>query len=102
MAKAKKEPRAEKLSKKELSKTVFEKLSGSISEYHLKGKKQKKRLEKVSKLLAGDIAKVLKKEHAEKDGKVAHNVEEQPTTRRKKTRRAKKSAKAEKAVAAES
>jgi hypothetical protein len=36
MAKAKKEPRAEKLSKKELSKAVFEKLSGSISEYHLK------------------------------------------------------------------
>lgn len=102
MAKAKKEPRAEKLSKKELSKTVFEKLSGSISEYHLKEKKQKKRLEKVSKQLAGDIAKVLKKEHAQKDEKIVHNGQEHTTTRRKKARRAKKSAKAEKAVAAES
>ena len=101
MAKAKKEPRAEKLSKKELSKTVFEKLSGSISEYHLKEKKQKKRLEKVSKLLAGDIAKVLKKEHVEKDEQ-ALNGQAHTTTRSKKARRAKKSAKTEKAVAAES
>jgi len=101
MAKAKKEPRAEKLSKKELSKTVFEKLSGSISEYHLKEKKQKKRLEKVSKLLAADIAKVLKKEHPQKDGQ-AHDKPAHTTTRRKKARRSKKPAKAEKAVAAES
>jgi hypothetical protein len=101
MAKAKKEPRAEKLSKKELFKTVFEKLSGSISEYHLKEKKQKKRLEKVSKLLAGDIVKVLKKEHVEKDPQ-ALNGQEHTATRSKKARRAKKSTKIEKAIAAES
>ena len=108
MAKAKKEPRADKLSKKELSKKVFEQLSGSISEYHLKEKKQKKRLEKVSKLLAGDIAKVLKKETAHKDDHDhnghEHNGQAHTTTRRKKARRPKKSksTKAQKAVAAES
>jgi len=75
----------EKSSKKELSKLVFEKLSGSLNDYHLKEKKLETRLQKVSKRLASDIVKHLKKE----------------TPKSEKTAPRKKSAKKEKAVAAE-
>ena len=66
MSKAKKLPVTEKnskeLSKKELSKVVFEKLSGSLTDFQLKEKKLETRLIKVSKRLAADIVKLLKKE----------------------------------------
>ena len=61
MSKAKKQPVAKKSSKKELSKVVFEKLSGSLTDFHLKEKKLENRLEKVSKRLASDIVKLLNK-----------------------------------------
>lgn len=79
MSKAKKQTAAKKSSKKELSKVVFEKLTGSLTDYHLKDKKLENRLEKVSKRLAGDIVKLLKKE-APKSDKTADK-----TARRKKT-----------------
>jgi hypothetical protein len=61
MSKAKKQAVAEKSSKKELSKLVFEKLTGSLTDFHLKEKKLEIRLEKVSKRLASDIVKSLRK-----------------------------------------
>lgn len=67
MSTIKKQPAPGKVSRKKLSKVVFEKLSGSLTDYHLKDKKLENRLEKVSKLLAGDIVKVLKKEAPKKD-----------------------------------
>ncbi len=80
MSKAKKLPATEKLSqkelsKKELSKVVFEKLSGSLTDFQLKEKKLETRLVKVSKRLAADIVKLLKKETPKTD----------KTARRKKT-----------------
>ena len=85
MSKAKKQAAQEKPSKKELSKAVFEKLSGSLNDYHLNEKKLETRLQKVSKRLASDIVKHLKKDTPKK---------EKPAPR-------KKSAKKEKPVAAE-
>jgi hypothetical protein len=67
MSTIKKQPTSGKVSKKKLSKVVLEKLTGSLTDYHLKDKKLENRLEKVSKLLAGDIVKVLKKETPKKD-----------------------------------
>jgi hypothetical protein len=74
MSKAKKLPATEKLSqkelsKKELSKVVFEKLSGSLTDFQLKEKKLETRLVKVSKRLAADIVKLLKKETPKTDKK---------------------------------
>jgi hypothetical protein len=72
MSKAKKQAVsevAEKPSKKELSKVVFEKLSGSLNDFHLKERKLETRLQKVSKRLASDIVKLLKKEAAPKSDK---------------------------------
>jgi hypothetical protein len=84
MSKAKKLPATEKLSKKELSKkelskVVFEKLSGSLTDFQLKEKKLETRLVKVSKRLASDIVKLLKKETPGTDKKT------DKTARRKKT-----------------
>lgn len=67
MSKAKKLPASEKLSKKELSKVVYEKLSGSLTDFQLKEKKLETRLEKVSKRLAADIVKLFKKETPKTD-----------------------------------
>jgi hypothetical protein len=67
MSTTKKPSATGKVSRKKLSKVVYEKLSGSLTDYHLKDKKLENRLEKVSKLLAGDIVKVLKKERPKKD-----------------------------------
>ncbi|MBO9205176.1 MULTISPECIES: hypothetical protein [Niastella] len=67
MSTTKKQPASGKVSKKKLSKVVYEKLTGSLTDYHLKDKKLENRLDKVSKQLAGDIAKVLKKEAPKKD-----------------------------------
>jgi len=67
MSTTKKQPASGKVSKKKLSKVVLEKLTGSLTDYHLKDKKLENRLEKVSKQLAGDIVKVLKKETPKKD-----------------------------------
>lgn len=67
MSTTKKQPASGKVSKKKLSKVVLEKLSGSLTDYHLKDKKLENRLEKVSKLLASDIKKELKKETPKKD-----------------------------------
>jgi len=67
MSKAKKQATSEKPSKKELSKAVFEKLSGSLNDYHLKEKKLETRLQKVSKRLASDIVKHLKKDAPKSD-----------------------------------
>jgi len=67
MSNTKKLPVAGKVSKKKLSKVVLEKLTGSLTDYHLKDKKLENRLEKVSKLLAGDIVKVLKKDAPKKE-----------------------------------
>jgi hypothetical protein len=67
MSTTKKQPASGKVSKKKLSKVVLEKLTGSLTDYHLKDKKLENRLEKVSKLLAGDIVKVLKKETPKKE-----------------------------------
>lgn len=74
MSTTKKQPASGKVSKKKLTKVVLEKLTGSLTDYHLKDKKLETRLEKVSKLLAGDIVKVLKKETPKK---------EKPTRRKK-------------------
>ena len=51
-----------KLSKKEFSKTVFARLTSSLSEFNLKEKKLERRLKKVSKELASDILKKSEKE----------------------------------------
>jgi hypothetical protein len=67
MSTTKKQPASGKVSKKKLSKVVLENLTGSLTDYHLKNKKLENRLEKVSKLLAGDIVKVLKKETPKKE-----------------------------------
>jgi hypothetical protein len=67
MSKAKKQIVSEKPSKKELSKVVYEKLSGSLIGFPLKEKKLENRLEKVSKRLASDIVKLLKKETPKSD-----------------------------------
>jgi hypothetical protein len=69
MSKAKKQAVAvpEKPSKKELSKVVFEKLSGSLTDFHLNEKKLDNRLGKVSRRLASDIVKLLKKEKPKND-----------------------------------
>ena len=67
MSKAKKQAAPEKPSKKELSKLVFEKLSGSLTDFHLKEKKLETRLEKVSKRLASDIVKLYRKEAPKTD-----------------------------------
>jgi hypothetical protein len=67
MSTTKKQPASGKVSKKKLSKVVLEKLTGSLTDYHIKDKKLENRLEKVSKLLAGDIVKVLKKETPKKE-----------------------------------
>ncbi|AEV99046.1 hypothetical protein A4D02_10830 [Niastella koreensis] len=72
MSTTKKQPASGKVSKKKLSKVVLEKLSGSLTDYHLKDKKLENRLEKVSKLLAGDIVKVMKKETPKKE-KATHS-----------------------------
>jgi hypothetical protein len=80
MSKAKKlpateKPSKEKLSKKQLSKVIFEKLSGSLTDFQLKEKKLETRLDKVSKRIASDIVKLLKKE----------TPKTEKTARRKKT-----------------
>jgi hypothetical protein len=62
MSKVTKQAVPEKPSKKELSKLVFEKLTGSLTDFHLKEKKLENRLVKVSRRLASDIVKSLKKE----------------------------------------
>lgn len=63
MSKEKTQPLAtENPSKKELSKVVFTKLTGSLTEFNLTDKKLESRLEKVSRRLASDIVKLLKKE----------------------------------------
>ncbi|THU39235.1 hypothetical protein FAM09_12030 [Niastella caeni] len=68
MSKAKKQQvPAEKPTKKELSKLVFEKLSGSLTDFQLKEKKLENRLEKVSRRLAADIVKLYKKETPKSD-----------------------------------
>jgi hypothetical protein len=72
MSKAKKLPAPEKtakekLSKKKLSKVVYEKLTGSLTDFQLKEKKLETRLDKVSKRLAADIVKLLKKEKPKSD-----------------------------------
>jgi hypothetical protein len=67
MSKAKKQAASEKTSKKELSKLVFEKLSSSLADFHLNEKKLGNRLEKVSRRLASDIVKLLKKETPKSD-----------------------------------
>ena len=72
MSKAKKLPAPEKaakeqLSKKKLSKVVYEKLTGSLTDFHLKEKKLETRLDKVSKRLAADIVKLFKKETPKTD-----------------------------------
>jgi ribosomal protein S17E len=67
MSKVKKLPVPEKLSKKKLSKVVFEKLSGSLTDFQLNEKKLETRLDKVSKRLAADIVKLLKKETPKTD-----------------------------------
>jgi hypothetical protein len=85
MSTTKKQPASGKVSKKKLTKVVLEKLSGSLTDYHLKDKKLENRLEKVSKLLAGDIVKVMKKE----------------TPKKEKTTSSKKAAKKEKAAVAQ-
>jgi hypothetical protein len=84
MSKAKKapateKPSKEKLSKKQLSKVVYEKLTGSLTDFQLKEKKLETRLDKVSKRLASDIVKLLKKETPKTD----KNTDK--TERRKKT-----------------
>ena len=56
-----------KVSKKKLSKVVLEKLTSSLTDFHLKDKKLENRLEKVSKRLADDIVKGLKKDTPKKD-----------------------------------
>ncbi|OQP44579.1 hypothetical protein A4H97_09430 [Niastella yeongjuensis] len=80
MSTTKKQPESGKVSKKKLSKVVLEKLSSSLTDYHIKDKKLENRLEKVSKLLAGDIKKGLKKETPKKD----------KSTRRKKAQKKEK------------
>jgi len=80
MSTSKKQPESEKVSKKKLSKVVLEKLTSSLTDYHLKDKKLENRLEKVSKLLASDIKKGLKKETPKKD----------KSTRRKKAQKKQK------------
>lgn len=55
------EKAAVKPSKKEISKTLYEKMAGSLAEYELKGKKFESRLKKVSKLFAVDVAKASRK-----------------------------------------
>lgn len=67
MSKAKKQIAPEKNSKKELSKLVFEKLTNSLTDFHLKEKKLETRLQKVSRRLASDIVKSLKKEVPKSD-----------------------------------
>ena len=67
MSTTKKQPASGKVSKKKLSKVVFEKLTGSLTDYHLKDKKLENRLEKVSKLIASDIKRGIKKETPKKD-----------------------------------
>lgn len=67
MSKAKKQAVPEKNSKRELSKLVFEKLTGSLTDFNLKEKKLETRLQKVSRRLASDIAKSLKKETPKSD-----------------------------------
>jgi hypothetical protein len=67
MSTTKKQPASGKVSRKKLTKVVLEKLTGSLTDYHLKDKKLEHRLEKVSKLLAGDIVKVMKKETPKKE-----------------------------------
>jgi hypothetical protein len=90
MSKSKVQNGSDKVSKKQLRKLVFEKLTGSLSEYHLKGKKLENRLDKVSRLLAGDIVKVIKKEHQQHEDGAAPTKEQTPQ---------KKKAKKEKQVA---
>jgi hypothetical protein len=67
MSKAKKQTASEKPSRKELSKVIFEKLSGSLTDFHLKEKKLETRLDKVSRRLASDIVKLLKKDAPKSD-----------------------------------
>ena len=67
MSNTKKQETPEKLSKKKLSKVVFEKLTGSLTGFQLKDKKLENRLEKVSKQLAGDIVKLHRKEKPKSD-----------------------------------
>ena len=67
MSKVTKQAVPDKPSKKELSKLVFEKLTGSLTDFHLKEKKLENRLEKVSKRLAADIVKSLRKSVPESD-----------------------------------
>lgn len=51
----------EKLSKKKISKTLYQKLATTLAEYNLTGKKFDNRLKKTSKQLATDIARAQKK-----------------------------------------
>jgi hypothetical protein len=67
MSKEKKQAAPEMNSKKELSKLVFEKLTGSLIDFNLKEKKLQTRLQKISRRLASDIAKSLKKEAPKSD-----------------------------------
>jgi hypothetical protein len=73
MSTTKKQPVSGKVSKKKLSKVVLEKLTGSLTDYHLKDKKLENRLEKVSRLLAGDIVKGLKKQTPKKEKPTRQN-----------------------------
>jgi hypothetical protein len=51
----------EKLSKKKISKTLYQKLATTLAEYNLTGKKFDNKLKKASKLLATDIARANRK-----------------------------------------
>jgi len=80
----------EKVSKKQIRREVFEKLMGSLSEYQLKDKKLGNRLDKVSRLLAGDIVKVIKKEqHQQPETETAAAIVEEAPVRKKKHKKEK-------------
>jgi hypothetical protein len=66
MASTTKQAGPEKKSKKQFSKTVFARLTGSLADFNLKEKKLQNRLKKVSKQLAADILKSNKAEAKEK------------------------------------
>lgn len=66
MASTTKQAGPEKMSKKQFSRTVFARLTGSLTDFNLKEKKLQNRLKKVSKQLAADILKNKKAEAKDK------------------------------------
>lgn len=95
MSKLKVSTEMEKVSKKQIQKEVLEKLTGSLSQYHLKDKKLENRLDKVSRLLAGDIVKVIKKEQEQQATEETAVVEMEATPRKKKHKKHKETVAAE-------